>query len=39
MARVFAIYLYVDASIPDRREVELMSAQNAHSFHTLRDDS
>ena len=35
MARVFAIYLHVDAGIPDRREVELMSAQDAHSFHAL----
>jgi len=35
MARVFAIYLDVVASIPDRREVELMSAQDVHPFHPL----
>ena len=35
MAGVFAIHLHVDASVPDRRDVELMGAQDAHPFHTL----
>ena len=35
MARVFAIYLHVDAGIADRRDVELMSAQDTHPVYAL----